>query len=65
MSGREKYIQLNLVSGPSHLEVETATAKLKSVNLQVVIKSNQIQIGSETLVSAIHNLINSIGKKIG
>jgi hypothetical protein len=30
-----------LVLGPGHLEVEIAVAKLKSINLQAVIKSRQ------------------------
>jgi hypothetical protein len=51
-----------LVPGPSRLEVEIAIAKLKSINLQAVIKF-LIQAGGETLLSEIHKLINSVWDK--
>jgi hypothetical protein len=51
-----------LVPGPSHLEVEIAIArwkKYKSTDSDQ-IPPDLIQAGGETLVSAIHKLINSI-----
>jgi hypothetical protein len=54
-----------LVSGPSHLEAETAIAKLKKFKSpgSDQIPSKAIQAGSETLLSAIHKLINYIWDK--
>jgi hypothetical protein len=48
-----------LVSGPRHLEVESAILELKSVNCQVMITilAELIKAEGETLVSEIHKLI--------
>jgi hypothetical protein len=48
-----------LVPGPSHHQVETATEKLKSINLQAVIKFQQNCFKQKV----IHKLINSIWDK--
>jgi hypothetical protein len=51
--------------GPSHLEVEIAIANIKksksSVSIQ--ISAELIKAGSDTLMSVIHKLINSIWNK--
>jgi hypothetical protein len=53
-----------LIPDPSPFNVETNIAKLKIINCQVVIKFLQkIQVGSETLQSEIHKLINSTWRK--
>jgi hypothetical protein len=54
-----------LPPGSSHLEDEIAIAKLKKYKSAGVdqILAELIQAGSETLVSAIHKLINSIWNK--
>jgi hypothetical protein len=54
-----------LVPGPSHLEVETAIAKLKKYKSpgRDKIPAELIQAGGERLVSVIHKLLNSIGNK--
>jgi hypothetical protein len=51
-----------LVPGPSHLEVEITIAKLKNYKSPGCdhISAELIQAGGETLLSAIHKLINSI-----
>jgi hypothetical protein len=51
-----------LVPGPSHLEVEIDIAKLRKCTSpgNDKIPAELIQAGGETLVSAIHRLINSI-----
>jgi hypothetical protein len=50
-----------LVPGPTRLEVEIATEKLKSINHQVVINSSKTDLSrSDTILSVIHKLINSI-----
>jgi hypothetical protein len=51
-----------LVPGPSPLEVESATAKLKKYKLpgSGQIPAELIQAGGEKLVYAIHNFIHSI-----
>jgi hypothetical protein len=64
--GRRKYIQLNhyyLV--PSRLEFEIAIANLKKYKSPGSdrIPAELIQAESETLLSAIHKLINSVWKK--
>jgi hypothetical protein len=54
-----------LVPGPSHLEVEIATAKLKKYKSpgshQILPKL--VQAGGKILLSAIHKLINSVWNK--
>jgi hypothetical protein len=54
-----------LVTGPSHIQVETAIAKLKKYkspdNDQIPAKL--IQAGGEILLSAIHKLINYVWNK--
>jgi hypothetical protein len=54
-----------LVPGPSHLEVEIATAKLKKYKSpgSDQIPSELYQAGGETLVSVIHKFINSLWNK--
>jgi hypothetical protein len=54
-----------LLPGPSRLEVGFATAKLKNYKLpgNDQIQAEFIQTGSEILLSAIHELINSISNK--
>jgi hypothetical protein len=53
-----------LVPGPSHLEVEIAITKLKYNSLDSdEIPAELIQAGGEILLSAIHNLINSVWNK--
>jgi hypothetical protein len=54
-----------LVPGPSRLEVEIAIAKLKKHKLpgSDQIPAKLIQAGGETLLSAIHKLINSVWNK--
>jgi hypothetical protein len=54
-----------LVPGPNHFEVEIVTAKLKKYKLPSSdqIPAGLIQAGGETLLSAIHKLINSIWNK--
>jgi hypothetical protein len=54
-----------LVLGPSRLEVEIAIAKLKKYKSpgSDEISAELIQAGSETLLSVIHKLINSIWNK--
>jgi hypothetical protein len=53
-----------LVPGPSSFEVETAIAKLKYKSPgSDQILAELIQAGGETLLSAIHKLINSILNK--
>jgi hypothetical protein len=54
-----------LVPGPSHLEVEIATAKLKKYKLpgSDQILAELIEAGGKILLSAIHKLINSIWNK--
>jgi hypothetical protein len=51
-----------LVPGPNRLEVEIAIAKLKKYKSpgSVQIPAELIQAGGEMLLSAIHELINSI-----
>jgi hypothetical protein len=51
-----------LIPGPSHLEVEIAIAKLKKYKSSGSdqIPAELIEAGGETLVSAIHKLINSL-----
>jgi hypothetical protein len=51
-----------LVPGHSHLEVEIAIAKLKSINLHA-IPAELYQAGGDTLVSVIHKLIALIWNK--
>jgi hypothetical protein len=53
------------VPGPSHLEVETAIAKLKKYKSpgSDQILAELYQAGGETLVSVIHKLINPIWNK--
>jgi hypothetical protein len=55
----------SLVPGPSVLEVEITIAKLKKYKLPGIdqIPAELIQAGGEMLLSAIHNLINSIWNK--
>jgi hypothetical protein len=57
----EIHIAEPLVPSSSHLEVEIAVAKLKKYKLpgNDQIPAELIQAGGETLVSAIHKLINS------
>jgi hypothetical protein len=53
-----------LVPGPSHLEVETAIAKLKYKSPgsdQILVELSQA--GGEILLSVIHKLINSVWNK--
>jgi hypothetical protein len=54
-----------LVPGPSYLEVEIAIAELKKHNSpgSDQILAELIQAGGETLLSALHKLINSIWNK--
>jgi hypothetical protein len=54
-----------LVPGPSHLEVQSAVAKLKKYTYSGTyqIPAELIQAGTETLVSVIHKLINSLWKR--
>jgi hypothetical protein len=54
-----------LVPGPSHLEVEIATAKLKKYKSpgSDQIPVELIQAGGEILLSEIHKLISSIWNK--
>jgi hypothetical protein len=54
-----------LVSGPSHLEIEIAIAKLKNYKSPSSdkIMAELIQAGGEILLPAIHKLINSVWKK--
>jgi hypothetical protein len=54
-----------LVPGPSHLEVDNATAKLKKYKSpgSGQILAELIQAGGETLVSVIHKLTSSIWNK--
>jgi hypothetical protein len=63
MLGRERYILLNhFIPGPSRVEVEITVAKFekyKSPGSDDIL-ANPIQAGVEMLLSAIHNLINSI-----
>jgi hypothetical protein len=56
-----------LVPGPSWLEVEIAIAKLKKYKSpgSDQIPAELIQAGGETLLSAIHKLINSVWNKEG
>jgi hypothetical protein len=51
--------------GPSHLEVEIVIATLKRYKSpgSDQIPAELIQVGGETLVSAIHKVINSIWNK--
>jgi hypothetical protein len=51
-----------LVPGPSHLEVEIATAKLKKYKSpgSDQISAELIQAGGEILLSVIHKLINYV-----
>jgi hypothetical protein len=53
------------VPGPSHLEVENAIGKLKRYKLpgNDHIPAELILAGGETLLSAIHKLINSVWNK--
>jgi hypothetical protein len=52
-------------SGPSHLEVNTAIAKLNKYKSPGIhqIQAELIQAGGEMLLSAIHKLINSVWNK--
>jgi hypothetical protein len=54
-----------VVPGPSHLEVEISIAKLKKYKSPGIdqILAELIQTGSETLVSVIHKLTNSVWNK--
>jgi hypothetical protein len=54
-----------LVPGPSRIEVEIAIAKLKKYKSpgSDQIPAELIQEGGETLLSEIHNLINSVWNK--
>jgi hypothetical protein len=54
-----------LVSGPSHLEVEIAIAKLKKYKSpgSDQIQAELIQAEGEILLSVIHKLINSVWYK--
>jgi hypothetical protein len=54
-----------LVPGPSHLEVEIAIAKLKKYKSPCsdLILAELTQAGGEILLSAIHELINSVWHK--
>jgi hypothetical protein len=54
-----------LVPGPSRLEVEISIAKLKKYKSpgSDQILAELIQAGGEILISAIHNLINSVWNK--
>jgi hypothetical protein len=54
-----------LVPGPSRFECEVAVAKLQKYKSECTRAdpAGLIQGGSETLVSAIHKLINSVWKK--
>jgi hypothetical protein len=54
-----------LVPGPSYLEVEIAIAKLKKYKSPCSdeIPVELIQAGGKTLMSEIHNLINSVWNK--
>jgi hypothetical protein len=54
-----------LVCGPSHLEVETAIAKLKKYKSpgSDQILAELIQVGGEILLSVIHKLINAVWNK--
>jgi hypothetical protein len=51
-----------LVPGPNHLEVEIVVAKLKKYKSpgSDQIPAELIQAGGETLLSALHKLINSV-----
>jgi hypothetical protein len=55
----------SLVPGPSPVVVEIAIAKLKKYKSpgSEQIVAEQIQAGGETILSAIHKLINSIWNK--
>jgi hypothetical protein len=61
----EIYTAEPLVPGPSHREVEVTIVKLKKYKSpgSDQIPAELIQVGSETLVSEIHKLINSIWNK--
>jgi hypothetical protein len=61
----EVYSTEPLISGPSHLEVEIAIAKLERYKSPSSdqIPAELIQAGGETLVSVIHKLITSIWNK--
>jgi hypothetical protein len=61
----EVHIAEPLVPGHSHLDVEIAIAKLKNYKSpgNDRILAELIQAGGETLLSAIHKLINSIWNK--
>jgi hypothetical protein len=63
MSRRWKYIRLN--PGPSGLEAEIATVKLKKYKSpgSDEIPEELIQAGGKILLSAIHKLINSVWNK--
>jgi hypothetical protein len=60
--GRQTYIPVPLVPGPSCLEVEIAIAKFKKYKLpgSDQIPAELIQAGGEILLSEIHKLINSV-----
>jgi hypothetical protein len=62
---REVYTPEPLIPGPSHLEVEITTAKLKKYKSPGSIQNlvELIQAGGEKLVFVIHKLINSIWNK--
>jgi hypothetical protein len=65
MLDRYEYIAESLVHGTRRLEVEIATAKLKMYKSpgSGQIPADLIQAGGETLLSAIHKLINSVWNK--
>jgi hypothetical protein len=54
-----------LVPGPSRLEIEIAVAMLKTYKLagSDEILAELVQAGGETLLSAIHKLINSVSNE--
>jgi hypothetical protein len=61
----EVYTAEPLVPGPSLLKVEITTAKLKKYKFpgSDQIPAELIQAGGETLLSAIHKLMNSVWNK--
>jgi hypothetical protein len=61
----EVYMAEPLLPGPSHLEVETAIADLKTYKSpdSDEIPAELIQAGAEILLSAIHKLVNFISNK--
>jgi hypothetical protein len=65
MLGRQIHTAEPRVPGPSHLEVETATTKLKNYKSPGSDQSpaELIQAGGEILVSVIHKHINSVWNK--